>query len=707
MKLCCSLVAILALSTLQASEDLGTLNVNSSTIDINTDLSTESSSIAIIDEETIDIVGSKNITDILRTVPGMTNVARAGEVVQFKFRGVGAQQYMGEKPGVAIIIDGIPVMSISGGVRLNLDDIKSVKVIKGSASYLYGDTALSGAVIITTKKLNTKSESSMSTEFGSYGFQNYQASTTQNKENFSFNLNGSYRKTDGYWTDSEMWTKSANGKFSYYLDDTSDITVGVDITDKYDQGGSRSTVSGETAAKDNPKGEEDTGYNKDSGIDLDKYYLSYNKDFDNSSLQITTYKYNDLYELISNPQDTDNDTSTKNIYVNESHDDLTQKGIKLEYTTTADTFASLFGIEIGQKEYKNTDETLADYSEYNTKTKKDENYYDGETSLTNSQDDTKAFYGELKYSITPKFTTTINGRYDIQDKKYTTDSHDFDGTVWSDAIESNSESFRNTAYKFGTNYSSAKNLNIFTNIATGYETPDVTDLAETPSLKNQTSITYEVGSRGQLDNSFTYETSIYQMDNKDILGPEEGTYGFGSPMANIGDSRHRGLEISLKSDPEKTFSYSLAYTYLSAKYTSHLPHTIAFQDKTSHTYDIVGNDIPRVSKHTLDLFINYKVTEKLKFITEIYAKSSYWADEMNMIKMDGYEILNLQARYNTKISTNTFEFFVKVENLFDKQYYRAAYLHRDKRGDLGIDREDLSLTVDPGRVYYAGIKYIF
>jgi len=707
MKLRCSLVAILALSTLQASEDLGTLNVNSSTIDIKTNLSTESSSIAIIDEETIDIVGSKNITDILRTVPGMTNVARAGETVQFRFRGVGAQQYMGEKPGVAIVIDGVPVMSISGGVRLNLDDIKSVKVIKGSASYLYGDTALSGAVIITTKKMNTKSESSISTEFGSYGFQNYKASTTQNMENFSFNLNGSYRSTDGYWTDSEMWTKSVNGKFSYYLDDSSDLTFGADITDKYDQGGARSVVAGETAAKENPKGEADTGYNKDSGIDLDKYYLSYNKEFDNSSLQITTYKYNDLYELISNPQDTDNDTSTKNIYVNESHDDLTQKGIKLEYTTTGDTMASLFGIEVGQKEYENTDETLANYSEYNTYSRQDENYYEGETSLTNSQDDTKALYGELKYNITPKFTTTVNVRYDIQDKEYTTDSHDFNGTVWSDTIDSNSESFRNTAYKLGTNYTVSKSLNIFTNIATGYETPDVTDLAETPSLKNQTSITYEVGSRGQMANNFTYETSIYQIDNKDILGPEEGTYGFGSPMANIGDSRHRGLEVSLKSDPEKTFSYSLAYTYLNAKYTSHLPHTISFQDKTSHTYDIVGNDIPRVSKHTVDLFLNYKATKKLKIITEIYAKSSYWADEMNMIKMDGYEVLNLQARYNTKISNNTLEFFVKVDNVFDKQFYRAAYLHRDKRGDLGIDREDLSLTVDPGRVYYAGVKYIF
>ncbi|MEA3353099.1 MAG: TonB-dependent receptor [Campylobacterota bacterium] len=702
-----SLITASILTASLHAADLGKISVESSTIDVTNSKKTESSNINIIDEETIEQVGSNNIIDILKTVPGMTNVARAGEMLQFRFRGVGNQQYMGEKPGVAIIVDGIPIKAISGGVRLNLQDIKSIKIVKGSASYLYGDTALSGAVIITTKKSKTKNESTISSQIGSFGNKELEVSTTQSNEDYSFNLNGTYRKTDGYWTDSELWTKSVNGKVSYYLDDTSDITLGADVTEKYDQGGSRSTISGETAAIENPKGEPDTGYNKDSGIDLNKYFISYNKEYEQSSLKVTAYKYEDLYELTSNPQDIDNDPSTTNIYVNESNDDLNQQGIKAEYTIDGDSTASLIGLELGEQKYNDSSETLADYSEYNVRARADVDYYKGERSDTTSKDETKAIYGEIKYNLTPLFTTTVNGRLNKQDKKYTEDAHDYDGSTWSDTITTNSKSFTNTAYRLGGNYTVSDTINIFGNIATGYETPDVTDLIETPGLEDQTSITYEVGARGTTQNRFTYDVSVYQLENKDILGPEEGTYGFGSPMANIGDSEHKGIEASIKSDQEKAFSYNLAYTYLNAKYTEHLPHTISYQDRSLHTFDIVGNEIPRVSKHTVDLFLNYKVSPKLKLITEIYAKSNYFADEMNLIKMDGYEVVNLQARYDTKLNGNKLELYVKIDNILDKQYYRSAFVHRDKRGDFGVDREDISLTVDPGRVYYAGLKYTF
>jgi iron complex outermembrane receptor protein len=700
-----SLACALAISSNAA--DLGTISVESSTVNVTNTSPTESSNVNIIDEKTIEIVGSKNIVDILKTIPGMTNIARAGEMVQFRFRGVGNQQYMGEKPGVAIVIDGVPVMSVSGGVRLNLNDIKSIKVIKGSASYLYGDTALSGAVVITTKKIKSKSESTVAVEVGSYGYRNYEIGTTQGTENFNINLNASKRDTDGYWTNGRMWTESINGKLSYYLDETSDLTLGIDISDKYDQGGSRSTVSGITEAQTNPQGVADTSYSQDSGIELNKYFLSYNKDFDQSSLLLTTYKYDDLYEQTSNPQDIDSNPATPNIYVNEGHTDLTQEGIKAEYTMDGDLIASLIGLEIGQKEYLNTSKTLASYSEYNVRSRAIENYYKDEHSSTTSEDDTQAIYGEIKYNISPKFVATINARYNIQDKKYTTNNHDYNGTVWSNSIVTNTKSFKNSAYRIGGSYKLTSNDTLFSNISTGFETPDVSDIVETPGIKDQTSINYEIGVRGNTKNNLSYDASIYQLQNKDIIGPEDGTYGFGSPMANIGDSRHRGIELALKSPQEKVFSYNLAYTYLDAKYTKHLPHTISFQDRSLHTYNIVGNQIPRVSKHTVDLFLNYKLTEQIKFITELYAKSSYYADEMNEVKMDGYEVINFQVRYNTQLSKNKLEVFAKIDNVLDKQYFRAAFLHRDKRGALGIDEEDLSLTVDPGRVFYAGIKYTF
>lgn len=691
--------------------NLDSLKVESSTIDLKNDLKTETSTVNIINGEKLETIGAKNLIDVLKTVPGITSVARAGEMFQIRFRGVGQQQYMGEKPGVAIIVDGVPVMSNAGGFRLNLQNVKSIKVIKGPASYLYGDTALSGAIIITTKQTKNINASVVSAEVGSYNYQEYVVGTTQGAEDFSYTLNGSYRKSDGYWADAELWTKSVNGKFQYYLDESSEITLGADVTDKFDEGGTRSVVGGVTEAENNPKGESNTGYTKDSGIDLDKYYLTYYKEFaNNANLNITAYRYNDLYEQTSNPQDADSDPATPNIYVSESHQDIVQQGAKAEYTISSNDVASLIGLESGEREYKTNSKTLADYSSYNSRTATFTDYYAGETSDTTGKEKVNALYGEIKYKSTENLTTVANARYNEQKKEDISDAYDYNGTDWSDITTNKKRTFINNAYRLGATYDIDKSMIFFANISTGYETPDISDLESNPDLKDQTSINYEAGLRGETEAYLVYEVSVFQLENKDIIGPAGGTYAFSDPMDNIGDSRHRGLELSLQSDSTRVMSAELSYTYLDAVYTKHNPFK-QFDDYTNKkaysVYDINGKEIPRVSKHTADLFINYKPTTDIKLITELFARSDYWADERNKLKMDGYELVNLQARYNIQTGENELELFAKIDNVLDNQYYKAAFVHSDKRAPVGVDADDISITVDPGRVYYAGVKYRF
>jgi iron complex outermembrane recepter protein len=703
-----SIVCALALNL--GATDLGSISVESSTIDINSEDATEVSNVDVIDQETIQTVGPKNLVDVLKTVPGVTAVARAGEMMQIRFRGVGQQQFMGEQPGVAIIVDGVPIKSKSGGFRINMTDIKSIKVIKGSASYLYGDGALSGALIITTKRPKGKNETIITAEAGSYKYREYTIGTTQSTEHFGINLNATSRSTDGYWTDSELWTHSINGKVSYYIDDTSDITLAADFSKKFDEAGSRSTVGGVTEAAQNPKGDGNDGYTKDSSIDLDKFYLTYVKDFNNAHFTATAYNYKDLYEQTSNPQDTDGNISTPNVYVKHSNQDLKQKGIKSELSVNSKNFASMIGLEYGQRDDISDSQTLADYNSYNWSTHLYTNYFAGETSYTNSKDTVSAIYGELKYNFLPNLTTTLNARYNVLKKEYITKTHDYNGTVWSDTTNTDSATFRNTAYRLGATYNVDKSMDFFASVSTGFQNPEAKDLAASPDLKAQTSVNYEIGSRGIIDTPNTYlkyELSIYQLYNKNILGPLGGTYAFGDPKSNIGDSRSRGLELSVNSDEAKQFSFILAYTYLDAKYTAHNPQDVIMQDKSVVVMNVIGNDLPRTSKHTVDLFLNYYVTDDIKLISEVYAKSSYYADEMNIVKLNGYQILNLQARYYAKLFGNNLEMWAKVDNVFDNQYYRSALLHKDSRGAFGIDPEDASIIVDPGRVFYVGLKYAF
>lgn len=698
------LCAFLLNNIVYAAEELELLKVESSTINVHETKKNEVSASNIIDEIKIREINIKNINDVLKTIPGLTVSTRTGEIAQIHLRGVGQQQFMGENSGVAIIVDGVPVRQQAGGIRLNLKDIQSIKVVKGSASYLYGDTALAGALIITTKKAKYKDSIDLEMVYGSHNFKDTLLSLYKSDDNFAINLNGSYRDTDGYWKDSQLETKSINGKFTYFLDDSSDISLSTDLTDKYDQSGARAVVAGITEARKNPKGKGNS-YTKDNNIDLDKYTLSYNKSFENNSdLLISTYLYKDFYKYLSKPHDFSDGTSK---YTHKIQQNLKQYGLKTEYKIHSEKLATLIGLDLGKKEFKDINNTLENYSDYDMRKRKNVNYYDGENKITEDNEKLAGLYGEFKYSFIDKLTGTFNTRFDYQTKQYNVKEKDFDGISWKNKNISEEKSFRNMSYRFGLAYDLNKNNILFSSVSTAFETPDVTDLDSNPNVKEQRSINYELGFRGN-ESIYFYETSIFQINNKDIIGPQGGTYSFGDKIDNAGDTRSRGLELSLGSDEKKDFSFNLSYTYLENKYTKYNTFTQKYRgSRQIHEFNIVGNTVPRSSKHTINLRLNYNITNNLRLSSDIYAKSSYFGDETNLIKMPGYETLDLQARYKTKFGKNKAEFFVKAINVFDKQYFKAAYLHRDKRGAIGIDEEDLSLVVDPGREFYAGFKYSF
>jgi len=114
------MAALTATTMLHADdEDLGTITVESSTIvDMDVDKTTEASTVNLIDEQTIEQIDPKTINDILQTIPGITADVRSGDTVEIHIRGVGQQEFMWEDTGVAIVIDGVPVLQVRSNSTL-------------------------------------------------------------------------------------------------------------------------------------------------------------------------------------------------------------------------------------------------------------------------------------------------------------------------------------------------------------------------------------------------------------------------------------------------------------------------------------------------------------------------------------------------------------------------------------------------------------
>ncbi|WP_457606056.1 TonB-dependent receptor [Nitratifractor sp.] len=719
-----SFAALCAVSLWADEVTLAPITVESSTImDMTEDLKTEVSTVNDINETTYQTIDPKNINEVLRTVPGVTADVRSGDTVEIHIRGVNQQEFMWEDTGVAVVIDGVPVMQNGGKVKINLDNIESIKVIKGGASYLYGPNALAGAVVITTKKPKNRDEIDLSADYGSYAYQNYRLTYNKATENFAMILNGSYRYTSGYWDMNENWTGSGNGKFTWYIDETSDITFGAEYTRKYEES-SRGSVTGFTAAQEDPTGasDGDLPWNHDYWSDIQKYFVNYNKDFaDGGNLLVNAYYYQDLYNYDSSPQDLDGD-GQEDTYTLDNDEDIDQYGIKAEYRNRIGDLAYMIGLDIGRREL---DDSWVRTETYTTTGWRPATYYEGESSRSDTIEDRFGLYTEGKYQATEALTLVANLRYDYEKYRYDVDLHDYDGTAWSDESNSADDSFSNLSWRLGFTYQLTENHTLYSSVSTGFRNPRIQDIyagdfdpdsyVNNPDLDTEKTINYEIGLRGNFslfDTDFRYEASIYQIDTKDIIGKVYGTYFWGAPnygdkswYDNVGDARTRGIELALHSDRSKRFSFDLAYSYMDAEYTSHVPFYVSAGG--AQEYDITGKKLPRTPHHRLDLMSYFKLSDEWTLIAENYLQSNYYADETNLVNVPGYGIMNLQLRYNTTLKGNPFEFYVRADNIFDRHYFRTVYLFRDRNYDGVMDKEDASITVDPGRVYYVGVKYKF
>lgn len=95
-------------------------------------------------------MGFKTLYDLLNTVAGVQTYNASVGRQRAWFRG--AQSEFNSK--IALFIDGVPVRNLRGGfpmdMALPIDTVKSVEIIRGPGSTLYGTNALSGSIHILT-----------------------------------------------------------------------------------------------------------------------------------------------------------------------------------------------------------------------------------------------------------------------------------------------------------------------------------------------------------------------------------------------------------------------------------------------------------------------------------------------------------------------------------------------------------------------------
>lgn len=728
------------------------VTVSSTTIDDRFDSKRgEPSNVNNISGKLIDDEHGKNIVEVLESIPGVSAEVQSGDSVKIMLRGVEAQRYMGEKPGVAIVIDGVPVQERTGRVNIDLDNIESIKVIKGGASYLFGEDALSGAVIITTKRGAKMAGVTVAAEKGSFDYYKGLLRAGFAEGKWVGHIQKTKMQSSGYHDQGDYGRDYWDGKLQYMLDETSDLTFGFEHAKRNKD--SHGTVTGVTNAWLDPRsvsGGKD--YARKYDVTLDKVNLSYAKDMDGgSNLLVNTYLFKDHTYGWQNPNGFLRDAAGNFLYGTATASDMklfndayvsgrdtrqSQSGAKAEWRKGGESIALMGGLDLQRFEDVTLTKNLVNYTSRNTAVgvANPLNLVGAITEDSVSTSDTRALYGELKWQLSTPVTVTFNARYDSIASGFVSNIPLTPTQISQGRVTTGDKTFNVWSERIGMNYAFSEERELYTNLSTGFRVPTVSQLyggtitptgtvAPNPNLQPEKSYNAEIGLRSKTEMMgipLDTDVAIFQIDRKDFIlntgGQYQSTPGATLTNAleqyqNIGGVRNRGLEAGIKTDSREAWSGDLAYTYLNAIFTRNDTYWMSMGVRgslPSVLYNNTGNVVPRTPKHKLNLTTRYRPTDRWTLTGEMNTQSGIYADEVNVVWVGGRTLYNVMANYEMKTDGGTkWSFFARVDNLFGRYYYSTIRGGSDSSGDGVYNAEDVSITVDPGRVWTMGLSANF
>jgi iron complex outermembrane receptor protein len=158
-------------------------------------------SITAISQSQMATANVNSLADTSKLTPGLRFDSQ-GPAVQPTIRGVGtAITTSGGGPNVGIYVDGF-FQSNTYVSDFQLMRTQSIQVLKGPQGTLFGRNTTGGAILVTTADPSTDTGGEVKASYGRFNSVNLQAyATTGITDRIAFDIEGLYRRGDGYMTD--------------------------------------------------------------------------------------------------------------------------------------------------------------------------------------------------------------------------------------------------------------------------------------------------------------------------------------------------------------------------------------------------------------------------------------------------------------------------------------------------------------------------
>ena len=179
-----------------------------------TPLENVGSAVSVITREQIERSQARSVTDLLRTVPGIsvTQSGRPGSQTSVFVRGLNSNQTL-------FLIDGARITSPLNGLvtlsNLTPDQVERIEVVRGPQSTLYGADAMGGAINIITRKGAGPMSGSATLEGGSHDSFRQGLELSGSTEKLSGAVGMSHLKTNNDFPNDDYENLTVNGSGTY------------------------------------------------------------------------------------------------------------------------------------------------------------------------------------------------------------------------------------------------------------------------------------------------------------------------------------------------------------------------------------------------------------------------------------------------------------------------------------------------------------
>jgi len=635
----------------------------------------------------IDVVEEKDIkngqlqmqlSESLIRVPGITAQNRNNQAQdpQISTRGFGSRSAFGVR-GVRVYVDGIPLTMPDGqgqpGV-VDLSTIKSIEVMRGPFSSLYGNSS-GGVIQMMTKNSPQSPEVGATAMFGSYDTKRQILEAAGQSENVEYLLNISNFETNSFRDHGKGNKQMATAKFKFNISEDTKLTslvnwfeqdaqdpLGLDRARAFSRSTRDSAVAAATFAN--------------TGVKRDHTQIGFNLEHtfnENNKISLIPYVGSRRNAQVLTTTATATTLNTTNGRLSEI--DREFYGTDLRWDNSGAVFSLPYTLAVGLTYGKSTDDrkdtnilnnglaiNVANRNEQNISTNFDQ-YIQGKLSISQSVDvHAGARHTKVRLKVKDDLLT-VNG--------------DNSGSV----------EYQKTTPVIGAVWKATEALNFYVNFGKGFETPTfveaafdnvATGVASKPNLglKASESNNYEIGAKAFLNDNTRMNITFFKVMTDDEIVTSLTNAGRSS-FTNAGKTERKGLELSIDSRFENNISTYFAYTLLDAEFKD----SFTFRPTTTTSRTVLaGNKIPGTYRSQIYGEIAWSY-QPLGFFTAFEGRhnSKVFVDDVNSDSAPSYTIFNLRAGFEQNLTNWRFKEFVRVENMFDKEYIGSVRINDGNR----------------------------